>query len=289
MSAEPLVGPASSVGVAERSGADWLQVQAPLVQLAPDAQGASVQGVPSGTGVPVQLPLESHASFCTHELPLLHEVPAAASASPHAPLFGSQVETLHGPDGVQLLPVPTQRPFWQVALSWHLSGALHALPFGLLDDTHAPVEESHAPTVHGPFRLEQSFGVPEQVPFEQVPAPLVLHRPPHDPPVSGVELQFPFVGSQVGGLWQSWTTHDTGGPATHAPLLQTFGWQKSVVLHWVLSAIAVPVQAPPVHLSLLVHGFLSSQVLLFGGWVQAPPAQTSLVQGFPSSVQAVVF
>jgi hypothetical protein len=248
-----------------------------------------VQGVPSGTGVPPQLPAESHISFCTHELPSLHVVPAAARVSPHAPLVESHVDTLHGPDGVQLFPVPTHAPFWQVALSWHLSGALHGVPLALFEETHAPLAASHAPTVHGPFRLEQSFGVPEHVPLLQVPAPLVLHRPPHDPPEIGFELQFPVTGSQVGLVWQSCWTHMTAVPTTHAPLLQTFGWQTSVVLHWVLSATAVPAQAPLAHLSLVVHGLLSLQVLVLTGWVQLPPAQTSLVQGFPSSVQAVVF
>ena len=96
-----------------------------------------------------------------------------------------QAATLQGPLGAAQVPTgSSQMPNAHTAPATHRPPGSQDVPFDLYSAAHPPVRASQMPTVHGPLKDEQSRGVPEQTPFEQVP---VVKQPvtPHASPVVG--------------------------------------------------------------------------------------------------------
>ena len=219
---------AASGGGGPASGSDT-GVQRPAAQR-PAAPVLSVQAVPFGLGVPAHCPCALHAALVMQELAASHAVPGAFRLSAQAPVVGSHADVLHGLVGTgQATGVLSQVPFWHEAIARHFSPAAHAVPFSRLAAAQLPVVASHRPVLHSVVSDEQSFGVPEQTPFEQVPRseqPVTPHSP-----VTGTYAQSPVAGVHETVL-QSFATQATGTGS----FVQTPAWQVSLGVHLLPSA-----------------------------------------------------
>ena len=134
------------------------QLQTPdMHDLVEAAEHASLlQGVPSGSVVPVHSPLAVQAAFWTHVLSVVHGKPTAALVSTQLPVVASQLETRHGPLGVQTFSVPTHSPLAHWVLIKHLSAREQAEPLGRGSFSHWPFE-AHSPFSHAVRPVLQSL------------------------------------------------------------------------------------------------------------------------------------
>jgi hypothetical protein len=223
----------------------WVQPDAGL-------QPSFVQGLPSlqfGAAPPTHAPPE-HLSFVVHALPSEHDAVLFACTHPEPGLHASSV---HGSPSSQLPRAsPTQAP------PEHVSFAVQALPssqsLALFAFTQ-PDAGVHESVVHGFESSQSAAAPPTQLPPEQVS--LLVHASPSE---QGSEL---FAFTQPDPGVQPSSVHGL-------PSLQL--------------TVGPPTQAPPEHLSAVVHWLPSSQSTVLFMWVQpAAAAQPSSVQGLPSS------
>jgi hypothetical protein len=235
-----------------------------------------------------------------HEPP--HGVPSGAFAKPHTPVVGSHAPTEHAaPAGHVVGFVPTHAPFWHESVCVHALLSLHVVPLAASGLLHLPVVLSHLPARWQPSCAVHVTAAPAHLPFVQTS--VVVQRSPSSHDVPSVFEGFehtPVVGSHVPAVWHvSSATHVTVAPLVHAPALHvSFVVQPLPSLHTLPSGFAgllhvpvvgshvpalwhwscavhvtlVPVHAPLLHASLVVHALPSSHDVpsAFGEYVHCP-------------------
>jgi len=131
---------------------------------------AVVQGSLFGAGAPLQLPLSSQTPGPKHAVFGSHAVPAERLTSWQPPVAGSHEGTLHGPVAAgHVAAASSQEPYAHWAPIPHLPPGSQEVPFGFGALMHWPVVASQTPRVQGLSIAVQSLGLPEHLPFAQVP------------------------------------------------------------------------------------------------------------------------
>jgi hypothetical protein len=236
-------------------------VPAPARQTPPAHKSPSVHASPS-LQVPLLFlwlqPLAGSHKSSVHGLPSLH---ATVVGTWLQPLAGSQPSSVH----MLLSLQPLGKPPLQVALA-QLSDLVHGLPSSHGDALGAwmqPTLGSHASPVQGLLS-------------SQLVGPLGKHTTTkHVSPVVHALPSSQACPSPV-ATW----AHD---PLSHVSCVHEFlSSQSGLILH--AQATAVPEHAPPLHLSLPVHGLPSSHAAELAVLTQPTPGKhASSVQELPSS------
>jgi len=225
--------------------------------------------------------------------------PVSVTPLPQQGVIGSLTQTSFvssQTSDVQALPSAHDRagpavqlPPWHVSFTVQKAPSSHVVPFGRLGCVHAPA--LHTSLVHWlPSSVQEPVrGVKTQ-------------------PVAGlhVSVVHSLVSSQTRGA-PGWHTPDTSqvsptvqallslqlepvgsGAFTHVSFVSS---HESAVQGFVSAQLRAvpPVHVPPWHDSFTVQNWPSEHAVPFAllGCVQKPDAQTSLVHGLPSSVQAL--
>jgi hypothetical protein len=244
--------PSLQVGVAPGVHAPAWQVSAPL-QAFPSLQpvplatsvfwqplAAShesvVQGLPSlqlSGGPGVQVPVWQ-VSVPLQALPSPQDVPFVTLTFRH-PSVASQESAVQGLPSSQLGIAPGEQvPAWQVSVPLHALPSLQDVPFPTAVCAH-PVTGSQVSVVQGLLSSQSREAPGEQVPDEQVSAPLQTSPSGQEVPSARSACSQPVTGSQV-SLVHAFESSQSSG----APLLQAPAWQVSAPLQTLPSPHAVP-------------------------------------------------
>jgi hypothetical protein len=194
----------------------------------------------------------------------LHTVPSESHDVPFAtgtfwqPSTASHESAVHGLPSLQLSPLETHVPAWQVSVPLHARPSSQLVPLATAT-CWQPSTASHESAVHGLPSSQLSAVPAAQLPDWHSSAPLQTFPSPQLIPLG------------TGVLWQPST-------ASHESAVQTLPSSQ-------LSAVPA-VQEPPWHVSAPLHTVASAQLVPFvtgGFWHPSTASHESAVQTLPSS------